>query len=268
MKFKDLCTKLGEVKEGIENKSYVKENHYLDYKKLFKTEAENLVDKFLAQFAKDILGFSNKEGGIIILGVEEPQKGVYNGIGMGEKQIQAFGMLDTGDVGSRLDGKLSNKASVSIDLGTFEIDGKVYGYILIEKKHNYIFFRKDCKEWGGIEKNMVYHRENTSNKAAKTPNEIEIYLDNRKTNLREVSNPDVTVNQPSYVYNTFNQVTVPPSRQWDNTDAAIIGAGGVGVGLVLFSKNRIETKLLFSFLLLGIIYFALNAKKEYQTVGY
>jgi predicted HTH transcriptional regulator len=251
MRFKDLCIKLEKIKEGIENKNYIKENYYLDYKKLFKTEAENLADKFLAQFAKDILGFSNKEGGIIIIGVEEPQKGIYNAIGMTEKQIHAFGMLDTGDVGSRLDGRLANKASVSIDLGAFEIDGELYGYILIEEKQNHIFFRKDCKEWGGIEKNVVYYRENTSNKAAKTPDEIEKYLENRKTNLREVSNQPLVVNQPSYIYNTFNQVTVAPSRQWDNTDAAIIGAGGVGVGLVLFSKNRIEAKLLFSFLLLG-----------------
>lgn len=213
MKFGQLYEKVKKVKQGIATKNYIKENHYLDYKKLSKIKKDDLVNSFLAQFAKPILAFGNTEGGMIIVGVGDEKGQDYSAEGMEEDQIQAFKILDAEAIKSRMDKKLDEDFSISIELDTFEVNDRTFGCILIERNPTPLTFKRDCKEWNNIKEGAIYHRKSTSTKEAKKHREIKLYYESRVEKISWLSTRNLI--------NSLEELTQLPllaQNQWTTMD--------------------------------------------------
>lgn len=68
----ELKSKVEIIISDIKNNGiYPKENNLIDYKlKLNITSSKSNIEIFLMNFAKDIISFSNTDGGIILIGIK------------------------------------------------------------------------------------------------------------------------------------------------------------------------------------------------------
>ncbi|WP_349837997.1 RNA-binding domain-containing protein, partial [Bacteroides fragilis] len=90
MNIEELKVKAENIVENIKDKGiYLKENTFIDYKlelKLSPNVSNVLI--FLRNFAKDILAFANKDGGLLLLGFNENKEtGEITDIGLKEDDI-------------------------------------------------------------------------------------------------------------------------------------------------------------------------------------
>lgn len=134
---------LNELKEQIiltirdlkDHGVFPKENHLYDYKKELNFFGINdALEIFMRNLAKDILSFSNGNGGIIILGIEEnTATGKLNDTGLDSKNLDLLTKIDLNLITQKFE-KIT-KTGVNIDLQSFQLGTRQFYYLLIEKQN-------------------------------------------------------------------------------------------------------------------------------------
>lgn len=140
-----------------DNGLFPKENNHIDYKLELKIAASKSdLENFLMNFAKDIISFSNSEGGIILIGIEEDKtSGQHIDVGLNARNIDLLKKIDLNDVTQKFE-KIT-KIGVSIDLQQFQISTRRFYYLLIEKNNQVILPQNDNSELKLL-KGAVYYR--------------------------------------------------------------------------------------------------------------
>ncbi len=148
-----------------DNGVFPKENDQIDFKKKLKTSKTELDQEvFLINFAKDILSFSNADGGIIFMGIsEDVTNGEYQDIGLDEKDLSLLKQIDLNSITQKFE-KIT-KVGVSIDLQLFQISTRKFYYLLIEKNNNILVPIKDFQKYK-IHKGDIYYRASSKNEHA------------------------------------------------------------------------------------------------------
>lgn len=144
---------------------FPKENNHYDYK-----EALNLyglidpTEIFMRNFAKDILSFSNSNGGIIILGIKEDRlTGVYDDIGLNQDNIDLLNKVDLNLITQKFE-KIA-RIGVGIDLQSFQSGTRKFFYILVEKQNQVLIPVNDFPDYK-INKGNVIYRASSKNEVA------------------------------------------------------------------------------------------------------
>lgn len=156
---------LKELKEKVElyisdlknNGRYPKENNLVDYKmELRIVSGDNALETFLKNFAKDIISFSNGDGGIIFLGIKENKNtGIHEDVGLNQKNLDLLGSLDLNDVSQKFVKII--KTGVSIDLQQFQISTRKFYYLTIQKSNDSLLPINDLPDYK-ISKGAIYYR--------------------------------------------------------------------------------------------------------------
>lgn len=147
-----------------DNGIYPKENNIIDYKlKLNIASSKTPVENFLMNFAKDILSFSNADGGIILIGINETTSGVYNDTGLDIPNINLLTNIDLSEVTQQFV-KITN-VGVSLDLQMFQLVSRKFYYLIIEKSNN-ILVPKDNYPDYKILNGAIYYRGASKNEHA------------------------------------------------------------------------------------------------------
>jgi hypothetical protein len=165
MNIRDLNEKVKDiVKDLKDNGRFPKENNSIDYKlKLNIATTKTSLDNFLLNFAKDILSFSNSDGGILLLGIEEKSDGTHIDVGLDEQNLDILKQIDLNDVTQKFESIA--KVGVSIDLQVFQISTRKFYSLIIEKNNQVLIPIKDFPELK-IVKGAIYYRASSKNEHA------------------------------------------------------------------------------------------------------
>lgn len=146
---------------------FPKENDIYDYKKELNFYGlSDPLEIFLRNFAKDILSFSNGNGGIIILGIEEIKAtGALQDIGLDQSNIDLLNKIDLNLIFQKFV-KIA-KIGVNIDLQTFQFGTRKFFYLLIEKQNQTIIPVNDFPDYN-IKKGEIIYRISSKNEIANT----------------------------------------------------------------------------------------------------
>lgn len=148
MNLSELKIRVEEIIRDLkDNGNFPNENHTIDYKlKLNIDTSKEALTNFMINFTKDILSFSNSDGGIILLGInEDNSSGSYEEIGLDLDNITLLKKIDLNLVSQKFE-KIC-KVGLNIDLQSFKIGTKVFYYILVEKQSNVLVPINDFKEY-------------------------------------------------------------------------------------------------------------------------
>lgn len=161
----ELKSKVEIIISDIKNNGiYPKENNLIDYKlKLNITSSKSSIEIFLMNFAKDIIAFSNANGGIILIGINEDSSGEYTDIGLDTPNVELLTKIDLNDITQQFV-KITN-VGVSIDLQMFQIATRKLFYIIIEKNNNILVPKDNFPEYK-ILNGAIYYRESSKNEHA------------------------------------------------------------------------------------------------------
>jgi hypothetical protein len=164
---------LQELKEKTEiiitdlkdNGRFPKENNGIDYKlKLNIAKTKSPIDNFLLNFTKDILSFSNSDGGILLLGIDENSTtGVHTETGLDDENLELLNQIDLNDITQKFEKIV--KIGISIDLQIFQIGTKKFFYLIIEKSNQVLIPISDFPEFK-INKGAIYYRASSKNEHA------------------------------------------------------------------------------------------------------
>lgn len=165
MNLKDLNEKVKEIITDLkDNGKFPKENNLIDYKlKLNIASSKAPLDNFLLNFAKDILSFSNSNGGILLLGIEEKSEGSCIDVGLDQQNLDVLKQIDLNDVTQKFESIA--KVGVSIDLQVFQISTRKFYSLVIEKNNQVLIPVKDFPEYK-IVKGAIYYRASSKNEHA------------------------------------------------------------------------------------------------------
>lgn len=166
MDLKELREKvLSIITDLKDNGIYPKENNHIDYKRELNIDAtKDVQENFLINFVKDILSFSNAEGGIILIGIsEDKSKGTHEDIGLDVKNLELLEKIDLNYISQKFE-KIT-KVGVSIDLQLFQISTRKFYFLLIEKQNNVLVPTNDCIEYK-INKGDIIYRASGKNELA------------------------------------------------------------------------------------------------------
>lgn len=162
MDIKELEAYVNGIIENIKNNGlYPKENNCIDYKKELNCNPENAtedcVEIFLKNFAKDILSFSNADGGVILIGIKENKNtGIHEDIGLQDKDLNLLQKIDLNDVSQRFVKIV--RTGISIDLQLFKIGTRKFYYLLIQKNNQILVPINDSVDYK-IKKGAIYYRD-------------------------------------------------------------------------------------------------------------
>lgn len=164
---------LHELKEQIsvtiENlKSYgifPKENNLYDYKtELNFYGSKDWLEVFTRNFAKDIISFSNGDGGIILIGINENRStGELTDVGLNKENLELLNKVDLNQILQKFQ-KIA-KVDVSIDLQSFQLGTRKFYYLLIEKLNQVIIPINEFLNYN-IKKGEVIYRASGKNQIA------------------------------------------------------------------------------------------------------
>ncbi|SHH75872.1 Putative DNA-binding domain-containing protein [Chryseobacterium oranimense] len=132
-----LKSEVTKIIDNIKNHGiFNKENSFIDYKlKLNHFGVTDETDIFLRNFSKDILSFTNNNGGIILIGFDEDSTTKQiNDIGLNQVDIDIFSKIDLNIVTQKFDS--ITKCTIKVDLQQFQISARKFYYILIEKNND------------------------------------------------------------------------------------------------------------------------------------
>lgn len=148
-----------------DNGRFPKENNQIDYKlKLNINTTKSNLDNFLINFTKDIIAFSNADGGIILIGIKEDNiTGKHTDVGLDNQNIDLLNQIDLNDVTQKFE--KYTKIGVSIDLQIFQISTRKFYYLLIEKNNQVLIPLKDYPELK-LTKGAIYYRASSKNEHA------------------------------------------------------------------------------------------------------
>lgn len=162
MDIKELKIYVNGIIENIKNNGlYPKENNCIDYKKELNCNSEitteDCVEVFLKNFAKDILAFSNADGGVILIGIKENKNtGIHEDIGLQDKDLNLLQKIDLNDVSQRF--VKTVKTGISIDLQLFKIGTRKFYYLLIQKNNQILVPINNFVDYK-ITKGAIYYRD-------------------------------------------------------------------------------------------------------------
>lgn len=153
------------IKDLKDNGNFPKENNLIDYKlKLNIQDNKDNLDNFLTNFAKDIIAFSNGDGGIILIGIEENKTlGKHEDKGLEQKDIDLLTRIDLNELSQKFE-KIT-KVGVSVDLQQFQISTRKFFYLLIQKQTNILVPTNDFTEYK-IKKGDILYRASSKNEQA------------------------------------------------------------------------------------------------------
>lgn len=152
------------ISEMKNNGVFPKENNIIDYKlKLNITASKSATENFLMNFAKDILAFSNADGGIILIGINETTSGNYDDTGLDLANENLLLQIDLNEVTQQFV-KITN-VGVSLDLQMFQLVARKFYYLIIEKSSN-ILVPKDNFPDFKILNGAIYYRGASKNEHA------------------------------------------------------------------------------------------------------
>lgn len=152
------------ISEMKNNGIFPKENNIIDYKlKLNIASAKSHVENFLMNFAKDILSFSNADGGIIFIGISETTSGKYDDTGLDSANETLLLKIDLNEITQQFV-KITN-VGVSLDLQMFQLVARKFYYLIIEKSSN-ILVPKDNFPDFKIVNGAIYYRGASKNEHA------------------------------------------------------------------------------------------------------
>lgn len=165
MNLLELKSRVDFIISDIKNNGvYPKENNIIDYKlKLNITSSKTSVENFLMNFAKDILSFSNADGGIILIGINETTSGIYDDTGLDTPNINLLTNIDLNEITQQFV-KITN-VGVSLDLQMFQLVTRKFYYLIIEKSSN-ILVPKDNYPDYKILNGAIYYRGTSKNEHA------------------------------------------------------------------------------------------------------
>lgn len=142
---------------------FPKENNLFDYK--LEVNFFGLTDGveiFLRNFTKDIVSFSNGNGGIIILGIKEVD-GNFEDVGLDVKNFDLLNKIDLNTITQKFE-KLV-KVGVGIDLQYFQSGTRKFYYLLIEKQNQVLIPVNDFVDYK-LRKGEVIYRTSSKNETA------------------------------------------------------------------------------------------------------
>lgn len=157
MNIAELKTKAEEIVESIKDKGvYWKENNLIDYKlELSLSKEVNVVTIFLRNFAKDILAFANKEGGMLFLGFNENRDtGEITDEGLQENNINILRAIDLKDLSDQF--MKMYDTQINVDIHPFNIAARRFYYVLIEKQGTILVPKNDFLDYGLKKGDVIY----------------------------------------------------------------------------------------------------------------
>lgn len=148
-----------------DNGNFPKENSHIDYKIDLKiAKSKSALENFLLNFAKDIISFSNADGGMILLGIKEDKVSGQNvDVGLTVESLELLEQIDLNDVTQKFE--RITKVGVSIDLQKFKISTRSFYYLIIEKNNQILIPQNDNPEYKLL-KGAIYYRASSKNEHA------------------------------------------------------------------------------------------------------
>jgi hypothetical protein len=148
-----------------DNGNFPKENSHIDYKAALKiSNSKSPLENFLLNFAKDIISFSNADGGTILLGIQEDKiTGKNNDIGLPIESVEILEKIDLNDITQKFE-KIT-KVGISIDLQKFKISTRLFYYLIIEKNNQILIPNSNIPEYK-LMKGAIYYRASSKNEHA------------------------------------------------------------------------------------------------------
>jgi hypothetical protein len=142
---------------------FPKENNLFDFKlELNFFGITDPVEIFSKNFAKDILSFSNADGGIIMLGIKD-EDGNLTEIGLDEANLNLLAKIDLNLIAQKFE-KIVN-VGVNIDLQLFQLGTRKFYYLLIEKQNQVLIPINSFTEYN-LNKGEIIYRLSSKNKIA------------------------------------------------------------------------------------------------------
>ena len=155
---------------------FPKENNHYDFKlEINFFGLTDLNEIFLKNFAKDIISFSNTNGGIILLGFKEDKTtGNIEDVGLDTKNVDLLKKIDLNDIAQKFE-KIT-KVTINLDLQKFQSGTRKFYYLLIEKQSQVILPINDFPDYK-LKKGDIIYRLSTKNKIAnETPQDFNSFL--------------------------------------------------------------------------------------------
>src|SRR5690606_36524812 len=122
------------------------------------------IEIFMRNFAKDILSFSNSNGGILLLGIREDKKtGTLEDLGLDTKNVDLLNQVDLSLVCQQFN-KVA-KTGVDLALKSFHIGTRNFFYLLIEKQNQIIIPINDVNDYS-LKKGEIIYRVSGKNEVA------------------------------------------------------------------------------------------------------
>lgn len=166
MRLEELKVQVLNIIESIKNNgNYPKENNIIDYKfKLNIDSSQDEIENLFKNLAKDIISFSNGDGGIILIGFEEDKyTTTIKDTGLDADSIKVLEKIDLNLVIQKFDS--ITKGGVNIDLQKFNIGTRIFFYLLIEKQTNILVPQNDFTSYK-LKKGDIYYRKSGKNEHA------------------------------------------------------------------------------------------------------
>lgn len=155
---------------------FPKENNLYDYKSELNFYGQtDHVEIFARNFVKDILSFSNGNGGIILLGIKENKAtGMLEDIGLNQNNVDLLSKIDINIISQKFE-KIA-KVGVGIDLQQFQSGTRKYFYLLIEKQNQILIPAADYPDYKLTKGEIIYRTSSKNETANHTTQEFNRFL--------------------------------------------------------------------------------------------
>lgn len=180
MNILDLKAKAEKIIDDIKNNGvYLKENTLIDYKLELKLSPEaNEIVIFLRNFAKDILAFANKNGGILFLGFNEDKAtGTITDDGLKEDNIVILQKIDLKNLCDQFT-KIFD-LQINVDIQMFNIAARRFYYVLIEKHNSVLIPKNDYPEYDLKKGDVIYRGAGNNLKANGKTSEFNTFIETK-----------------------------------------------------------------------------------------
>ena len=148
-----------------DNGKFPKENDLYDYKLMLNFFViTDPIEIFLRNFVKDILSFTNANGGIIIIGIKEDKiTGKLEDIGLDDANYNLLQSLDLNLITQKFV-KIA-AVGIGIDLQHFQLGTRRFFYLLIEKQNQILIPTNDFTDYK-VNKGEIIYRKSGKNEVA------------------------------------------------------------------------------------------------------
>lgn len=238
MTIAELKIKAEEIVESIKDKGiYWKENTLIDYKlELNLSEGVNEVIVFLRNFAKDILAFANKEGGMLFLGFNENRDtGEITDVGLKDDNIDVLRAIDLKNLSDQFVKMYDTQ--INVDIHPFNIATRKFYYVLIEKQGTILIPKNDFLDCNLKKGDVIYRGAGGNIRANDKTSEFNTFIETKvneknKEFMRiwsgllpevfDINPKEILILNPQqgkvYGYNSKNKVLASTDIEIDNKE--------------------------------------------------